>query len=121
MRSRIPWRYTIPTIAMALVLGLALTAFTANGAMLGNKSNGPFVDDGSDLLGEATVSLDSAIATARSAASGPIDNEVDMERQGDRLVYEVEVGDAKVTVDAQDGSVIATDMNDDADENEDED
>jgi uncharacterized membrane protein YkoI len=158
-----------------MMLGLALTAYTSNGAVLGYTSDGsaavantevavdsqtgstaatdtntdaveyedatddndavenenenedcdtktqsdvPFIDDGSELVSEATISLDAAIATAQTAASGPLDNEVDLERQGDRLVYEIEVGDTEVMVDAQDGSIIATDMNDDADDHE---
>lgn len=76
MRRQVRWRNTIPTIGVALMLGLALTAFTSSGAVLGNKSDGP-----------------------------------------------VAVADTEVAVDAQDGSIIATDVNDDADDvqNEDED
>ncbi len=114
--SGLRFGYTFPVLAAALALGMALTAFSAGSVVLGSRPNGPFVDDGSELLAEATIPPNTAIASAQTVASGPIDNEVDLERDGGRLVYEIEVGETQVKVDAQDGSIVGTEVNDDRDD-----
>lgn len=65
------------------------------------------LDDGRDLLPQAKVGLDAAIATAKTAGTGEI-GEVDLEQFNGRLAFNVDVGDSDVKVDAADGSVLAS-------------
>lgn len=69
------------------------------------------LDDGKDLLPQAQITLDQAIAAAQSAASGPV-GEVDLERSHGRLVFNVDIGDKDVKVDASDGTIVAVDSDD---------
>jgi len=69
------------------------------------------LDDGKDLLPEAQVTVDQAIAAAQSAASGPV-GEVDLEHHQGKLVFNVDVGDKDVKVDAQTGAILSTDSKD---------
>ena len=69
------------------------------------------LDDGKDLLPDAQITVDQAIAAAQSAASGPV-GEVDLEHYGGKLVFNVDVGDKDVKVDAQTGAVLSTDSKD---------
>jgi uncharacterized membrane protein YkoI len=69
------------------------------------------LDDGKDLLPQAQITLDQAIASAQSAASGPV-GEVDLEQSQGRLVFNVDIGDKDVKVDASDGSIVALDSDD---------
>ena len=69
------------------------------------------LDDGKDLLPEANITLDQAIAAAQSAASGPV-GEVDLERSHGRLVFNVDIGDKDVKVDAGDGNIVGVDSDD---------
>jgi uncharacterized membrane protein YkoI len=69
------------------------------------------LDDGKDLLPQAGITLDQAIAAAQSAASGPV-GEVDLEHYQGKLVFNVDVGDKDVKVDAADGSIVAADSDD---------
>jgi uncharacterized membrane protein YkoI len=64
------------------------------------------LDDGKSLLPQAAIPLSQAVSTAQHAASGPL-GQVDLERQGSRIVYTVDVGDREVRVNAADGSVVA--------------
>jgi uncharacterized membrane protein YkoI len=65
------------------------------------------IDDGKDLLPQAKISLDQAIAIAQSSESGDL-GEVDLETFNDRLVFNVDIGDHDVKVDAADGTVLAS-------------
>jgi len=69
------------------------------------------LDDGAGLLPEASISLEEAIAAAEAELNGKA-GDVELERYGDRLVYEVEIGNQDVIVDANDGSIIRV-VNDD--------
>ena len=69
------------------------------------------LDDGKDLAGQAGITERQAIAAARGAASGAL-NEVDLEHRGGRLVYNVDVGAKDVKVDAGTGDVVAVDADD---------
>src|SRR3972149_2980079 len=64
------------------------------------------LDDGKDLLPDAGISVDQAIAFAKSAASGPV-GEVDLEQYQGKLVFNVDVGDKDVKVDAANGRILA--------------
>lgn len=69
------------------------------------------LDDGADLLPLASVTIEEAIAAAQGAADGAV-GEVDLEYVGDRLVFNVDIGEFDVKIDAQDASVVATDSDD---------
>jgi uncharacterized membrane protein YkoI len=69
------------------------------------------LDDGKNLLPQAKISERQAIAAAQTAASGAL-NEVDLEHAGGRLVFNVDVGDADVKVDAATGKVVRVDRDD---------
>jgi uncharacterized membrane protein YkoI len=63
------------------------------------------IDDGKALLPRAGITLDEAIAAAQTAAPGAV-GEVDLEDENGRLVFNVDVGDKDVTVDAATGEVL---------------
>jgi uncharacterized membrane protein YkoI len=69
------------------------------------------LDDGANLLPQAAISVDEAIAAAQSAASGAL-GEVDLEDYQGTLVFNVDIGDKDVKVDASNGSVLAADLDD---------
>jgi uncharacterized membrane protein YkoI len=69
------------------------------------------LDDGQSLLSQAGISLDAAVEAARGAASGAV-GEVDLEYVGDRLVFNVDIGDQDVKVDANSGAVLSVDLDD---------
>ena len=77
----------------------------------GNHGQAGALDDGRELLPKAKISLKEAIAAARGAAPGAI-GEVDLERVRGRLVFNVDVGDKDVKVDAATGEVLAVDAED---------
>ena len=69
------------------------------------------IDDGKDLLPQAGITLDQAIAAAQSAASGPV-GEVDLEHSHGKLAFNVDIGDKDVKVDASNGSLLSVDADD---------
>ena len=69
------------------------------------------LDDGADLLPQAAISIEEAIAAAQGAASGAI-GEVDLEYVSGVLVFNVDVGVHDVKVDAASGAVVAVDAED---------
>jgi uncharacterized membrane protein YkoI len=103
-------RRTITTV-LATGAALAAAAGVALAAGGGGSSEPSRLDDGKDLLPQATISEPQAIAAAQGAASGAL-NEVDLEHYEGKLVYNVDVGDKDVKVDAADGRVLATPSDD---------
>jgi len=69
------------------------------------------LDDGKDLLPQAGITLEQAIAAAQGAASGQV-GEIDLEHWQGKLVFNVDVGDKDVKVDASNGSILAADADD---------
>jgi len=69
------------------------------------------LDDGADLLRQADITLEQAVLAAQDAATGDL-GEVDLEQYQGKLVFNVDVGDHDVKVDASDGSVLAVDAED---------
>jgi uncharacterized membrane protein YkoI len=107
MRSRV---IKLVGIVTALALAAGGVAWAATGSPTG--AGGPSrLDDGKDLVSQAKVSEQDAIAAAQSAASGSL-NEVDLEHLGDKLVYNVDVGAKDVKVDATTGDVVRVDADD---------
>jgi uncharacterized membrane protein YkoI len=69
------------------------------------------LDDGANLMPEASISLEQAITAAQAAADGTL-GEVDLEYVGERLVFNVDIGNNDVKVDAADGSIVSVDHDD---------
>src|SRR4051794_28965280 len=91
--------------AAGLVTGVAV----ASG---GSSSTGPSrLDDGKSLLPQAKISEQQAVDAARSTGSGAL-GEVDLERYQGTLVFNVDVGDRDVKVDAGTGEVLGADRDD---------
>jgi uncharacterized membrane protein YkoI len=94
-------------VALVAALGLAASAYAATGHRHPRTTVGASrLDDGKDLLPQARITEQQAIAAARTAAAGAL-NEVDLEHAGGKLVFNVDVGDKDVKVDAADGRVVA--------------
>jgi uncharacterized membrane protein YkoI len=65
------------------------------------------LDDGKDLLPQAKISLEQAVAAAQASTSGEI-GEIDLEHYQGKLVFNVDVGNHDVKVDATTGDVIGS-------------
>jgi uncharacterized membrane protein YkoI len=94
-------------VLIAVVPVVAAIAVGAGVLLSGGASagQGGALDDGKELLPKARISLAEAISAARGAASGEVD-EVDLEYWQGRLVFNVDVGDLDVKVDAETGAVL---------------
>jgi uncharacterized membrane protein YkoI len=91
--------------AAGIVTGVAV----ASG---GSSPAGPSrLDDGKDLLPRAGITEQQAVDAARATGSGVI-GEVDLEHYQGKLVFNVDVGDRDVKVDAGSGDVLASDRDD---------
>jgi uncharacterized membrane protein YkoI len=99
---------------IAAATGAAAVAVAAGGVAwaAGGSSGGPSrMDDGKDLLPQAGITEQQAIAAAQTAATGAL-SEVDLEHRAGRLVFNVDVGSHDVKVDATTGQVVAIDADD---------
>jgi len=99
-----------------LKIGAAALAIAAlGGGAIAVASVGPSgpnrLDDGTDLLPQARLTIPEAVTAAQTAASGKI-GEVDLEHYSGRLVFNVDVGDKDVKVDAATGGVVASTSDD---------
>jgi len=77
----------------------------------GTEGQSRTIDDGEELLPQAEISLEKAIDAAQGAASGEV-GEVDLECVDGTLVFNVDVGDKDVKVDATTGEVLSADADD---------
>ena len=73
----------------------------------GDPAGAGKLDDGQDLLPQASITIDQAIAAAQTAATGDI-GEIDLEYHDGKLVFNVDVGDQDVKVDASNGTVLGS-------------
>jgi uncharacterized membrane protein YkoI len=98
-----------------VVAGVLTTTAVGLGAVgvawAGGGGGASRLDDGKDLLPQAGITEQQAIAAAQTAATGALD-EVDLEHAGKRLVFNVDVGSADVKVDAATGEVVRVDHDD---------
>jgi uncharacterized membrane protein YkoI len=108
MRKRI-----LATVTGITALGLAGVALAAGGTGTSAGAGGAAsrLDDGKDLLPQAKITEQQAIAAAQGAATGALD-EVDLEHRAGVLVFNVDVGSSDVKVDAATGRVVAVDHDD---------
>jgi uncharacterized membrane protein YkoI len=106
------------------VIALTISAAMLNGGALGASAQDDegsddvkspvtagTADDGQSLLPRAGITIDAAIQAAQRAASGAV-GEVDLEYADDRLVFNVDIGDRDVKVDADSGAVLSIDGDD---------
>lgn len=76
------------------------------------------IDDGAELLDQASITLEEALTAAQAAADGKL-GEVDLEMYKGKLVFNVDVGALDVKVDAADGTILgqeSEEAGDDADD-----
>lgn len=105
-------------------IALVVSAAMLSGGMLGasaQEDEGPHedespvaagtLDDGQSLLPQAGITLEAAVQAAQGAASGTL-GEVDLEYLGGKLVFNVDVGNQDVKVDAASGEVLSVDADD---------
>jgi len=69
------------------------------------------IDDGAELLSQASITLDQAITAAQQAQDGPL-GEIDLEKYQGKLVFNVEIGQYDVKVDASNASILGVDQDD---------
>ena len=101
----------IAALALAALGGAGVAASGVSAQSGPAQSSGSRLDDGKDLLPQATITEQQAIKAAQSAASGSL-NEVDLEHYDGHLVFNVDVGAKDVKVDASTGNVLATPTDD---------
>ena len=91
--------------ALVAVMAVA-TIFATIAAGGGGSSGAPGqIDDGAELLDQASITLEEAIAAAQAAYDGAL-GEVDLEDYKGTLVFNVDVGPKDVKVNATDGTVL---------------
>ncbi|MFN0146402.1 MAG: PepSY domain-containing protein [Dehalococcoidia bacterium] len=114
MFKSLPGRLVLGSSVVALLaIAATTTTLATQGAFAGgnNDDDGEAeaapgtLDDGKELLPEAKVSIEDAIAAAKGAATGNL-GEVDLEYWKTGLVFNVDIGDADVKVDALTGQVV---------------
>ena len=100
--KRTYWMLGVVVIIAVAIGGATLASGPAD-------SGGPpgQIDDGAELLDQATISLEEAIASAQAAFTGQL-GEVDLEFYEGQLVFNIDVGDKDVKVDAADGTVLGS-------------
>jgi uncharacterized membrane protein YkoI len=98
-----------------IAAGVAAAGAASGVAVAGGSqpAGGSRLDDGKDLLPQATITEAGAVAAAQGAASGTL-NEVDLEHYKGHLVFNVDVGARDVKVDAATGEVLASPQDDEA-------
>ena len=92
-------------LMMGLVGGGMAMASSPSGSVGSASGSSGGIYDGAELLDQASISLQEAISAAQSGASGNI-GEIDLEMYQGRLVFNVDVGDLDVKVDAENGTVL---------------
>ena len=96
-------------------LGAGTPAHTFSNAsalhLIGQTQSGYSLDDGQDLVSRASIDIEQAVAAAQTVATGEI-GEIDLEYVDGTLVFNVDVGDADVKVDAGTGVVVSTEHDD---------
>lgn len=104
---------TTAAASAAAIAAAAGVAYAAGGSSSPSASPSPApasssrIDDGAQLLPQAGITEQQAIDAALGAASGKL-NEIDLEQYQGTLVFNVDVGQADVKVDAATGDVLGT-------------
>ena len=101
--------FWVLVLVAILAIGGAVSAIVLNQASAGVTPGN--IDDGEDLLPQASITLEEAVAAAQAAESGAL-GEVDLEYYNDVLVFNVDIGEWDVKVDASDGTILGKDSDD---------
>ena len=104
----------VAMIAVAAIGAVVATGINASGGGSGQ------IDDGAELLDQASITLEEAIAAAQAAYDGGV-GEIDLEFYQGQLVFNVDIGRYDVKVDASDGTVLGQETDDDGDTEDDDD
>ncbi len=96
--------YWIGSIVAAIALLVAAITMVSVASSAGAPGQ---IDDGADLLPLATITLEDAIAAAQAAESGAL-GEVDLEMYEGRIVFNVDIGDKDMKIDAENGTVLGS-------------
>ena len=110
--------YWIAALVSLFIFAGAYATYATVWADSGNGGGG--LSEGADLLDQATISVQDAIAAAQGVADGDV-KEVELEMENGTLIFEVEIGGKEVIVDASDGSVLGTEQEDGESDDEGED
>src|SRR3954470_22468645 len=97
--------------AAAISVLVAVAGFVTFPPIRASAGQAGALDDGKELLAQASITVEQAIASAQSASTGAI-GEVDLEHWRGKLVFNIDVGNADVKVDAATGAVLSTDSGD---------
>jgi uncharacterized membrane protein YkoI len=102
-RKRNYWILAILAVAAILAVGGTV------GAVIYQEAEATVppgqIDDGADLLPQASIALGQAIAAAQTAVTGAL-GEVDLETYNGTLVFNVDIGAKDVKVDASNGAIL---------------
>jgi len=101
--------FWVLVLVAILAIGGAVSAIVLNQASAEVTPGN--IDDGEDLLPQASITLEEAIAAAQAAESGAL-GEVDLEYYNGILVFNVDIGEWDVKVDASDGTILGKDSDD---------
>ena len=112
-RKRVYW-----ILGLVVVIAVIGTGAIAASGVVGSSGSSGQIDDGAELLDQASISLEEAIVSAQAAATGEL-GEVDLEMYQGRLVFNVDIGNQDVKVDAEDGAVLGYELEDKGDEQDD--
>ena len=119
MGSRFRLPALIASVAL-LLIAVAAVVFVSDEIALGREDDNDssvVVEEGQQLLDGQSISVEEAIAAAQNEATGAVDD-VEIERRGDRVVYDIEIGETDVVVDAGDGSIVSVREDDDDDDDD---
>lgn len=114
-------RFRLPALLASvalLLIAVAAVVFVTDEIALGREDDNDssvVVEEGQQLLDGQAISVDEAIAAAQNEATGAVDD-VEIERRGDQVVYDIEIGETDVVVDASDGSIVSVREDDDDDD-----
>ena len=97
---------SVAAIGAAAGVALAAGGSSSPPAATGAAAPTSRIDDGAQLLPQAGITEQQAIDAALGAASGKL-NEIDLEQYRGTLVFNVDVGQRDVKVDAATGKVLA--------------
>ena len=69
------------------------------------------VSEGAELLPRAKITVDEAVAAAQAAEPGDVHG-AELEQEDGRLLFEIEIGNKEILVDANDGRVVSVETDD---------
>jgi hypothetical protein len=104
-------RFIIAMIGLAVMIALGAIGISSENA---GAHQAGLIDNGAHLLGDAEVKPSDAIDIALSDIAGNVED-VDLEYIGEELIYEIEIDDQPVHVDAVDGTLVYVEFDNDED------